>query len=83
MYERGSEGHLHASHGLQLRGAERDNRVLHPVEPGVTYQKGRYTATFTRPIAVRRNRITTYGRNTPGDAAFADYTCILTLSMKL
>lgn len=64
------------------RGSRRPGFAV-SVEPGVTYQKGRYTATFTLPIAVHRNRVTTYGQNTPGDAAFADVTYILTLSMKL
>lgn len=64
------------------RGSRRPGFAV-SVEPGVTYQKGRYTATFTLPIAVHRNRVTTYGSSRPGDAAFADYTYILTLSMKL
>jgi hypothetical protein len=53
------------------------------VEPGVTYSKGRYSGTLTVPIAVHRNRVTTYGSTKPGDAAFADYTINLSLSMKL
>ncbi len=53
------------------------------VEPGITYSKGRYSGTFTVPIAVHRNRVTTYGQAKAGDAAFADYTLNLSLSMKL
>ena len=53
------------------------------VEPGVTYTKGRYSATVTVPIAVHRNRVTSYGSIRAGDAAFADYTLNLSLSMKL
>jgi hypothetical protein len=53
------------------------------VEPGVTYSKGRYSGTLTVPIAVHRNRVTSFGSVKAGDAAFADYTINLSLSMKL
>jgi hypothetical protein len=53
------------------------------VEPGFTYAKGRYTGTLTVPIAIHRNRVTTYGQTKAGDAAFADYTINLSFSMKL
>lgn len=53
------------------------------VEPGVTYVKGRYSATFTFPIAVHRNRVTTFGSLRAGDAAFADYTWNFSFAMKL
>lgn len=53
------------------------------VEPGVTYTKGRYSGTLTAPIAVHRNRVTSFGSIKAGDAAFADYTINLSLSMKL
>jgi len=53
------------------------------VEPGISYSKGRYSGTFTVPIAVHRNRVTTFGATRAGDAAFADYTFNLSLSMKL
>lgn len=43
-------------------------------EPGITYSKGRYSATLTVPIAVHRNRTVSYGTLKAGDAAFADYT---------
>jgi hypothetical protein len=53
------------------------------VEPGVTFSKGRYSGTLTVPVAVHRNRVTTFGAIKAGDAAFADYTINLSLSMKL
>lgn len=53
------------------------------VEPGLTYARGRYVATMTVPIAVHRNRVTTFGATRAGDAAFADYTWNFSLSMKL
>ena len=64
------------------RGSRRPGFAV-AVEPGVTYSKGRYSATFTFPIAIHRNRVTTYGSAKAGDAAFADYTWNLSLSMKL
>ena len=64
------------------RGSRRPGFAV-AVEPGVTYAKGRYSATFTFPIAVHRNRVTTFGAIKAGDAAFADYTWNLSLSMKL
>jgi len=53
------------------------------VEPGVSYSKGRYASTLTVPIAVHRNRTTSFGQIKAGDAAFADYTINFALSMKL
>jgi hypothetical protein len=53
------------------------------VEPGATYSKGRYSATLTVPVAVHRNRVTSFGAAKAGDAAFADYTINLSVSMKL
>jgi hypothetical protein len=43
-------------------------------EPGVTFSKGRYSATLTVPIAVHRRRSVSAGTLRAGDAAFADYT---------
>lgn len=53
------------------------------IEPGFTFSKGRYSGALTVPIAVHRNRTTTFGSLRAGDAAFADYTINLSLSMKL
>lgn len=53
------------------------------VEPGITFSRGRYSATLTVPIAIHRNRVTTFGSIKAGDAAFADYTLNLSVSMKL
>jgi len=64
------------------RGCRRPGFVV-AVEPGVTYGKGRYSATLTVPVAVHRNRVTSYGATKAGDAAFADYTINLSVSMKL
>jgi hypothetical protein len=64
------------------RGSRRPGFAV-AVEPGVTYSKGRYTATMTVPIAVHRNRVTTFGSAKAGDAAFADYTFNFNFSMKL
>jgi hypothetical protein len=44
------------------------------VEPGVTYSYGKFSGTITVPIAVHRNRTTTFGSVRAGDAAFADYS---------
>ncbi len=64
------------------RGSRRPGFAV-AVEPGITYSRGRYTGTFTVPIAVHRNRVTSFGSSKAGDAAFADYTFNLSLSMKL
>ncbi|HEX2861145.1 MAG TPA: hypothetical protein VHN79_05880 [Lacunisphaera sp.] len=64
------------------RGSRRPGFAV-SVEPGVTFAKGRYVATMTVPIAVHRNRVTTFGSLRAGDAAFADYTWNFSFSMKL
>ncbi len=64
------------------RGSRRPGFAV-AVEPGITYAKGRYSGTLTVPIAVHRNRVTSFGSAKAGDAAFADYTINLSLSMKL
>jgi len=53
------------------------------VEPGVTYTKGRYSGTITFPVAIHRNRVTSYGSLKAGDAAFADYTFNASFSVRL
>ncbi len=53
------------------------------VEPGVTYSKGRYSGALTVPIAIHRNRVTSFGSTRAGDAAFADYTFNASFSMRL
>ena len=56
------------------------------VEPGITWSKGRYFASLTAPVAIVRNRQPDYGRlngqEAEGDAAFADYTLNLALSVR-
>lgn len=64
------------------RGSRRPGFAV-AVEPGLTYAKGRYSGTLTVPVAIHRNRVTTFGSIKAGDAAFADYTLNLSLSMKL
>lgn len=64
------------------RGSRRPGFAV-AVEPGVSYSKGRYSGTLTVPIAVHRNRVTTFGSARAGDAAFADYTLNLSFSTKL
>lgn len=64
------------------RGSRRPGFAV-AVEPGVSFSKGKYNATLTVPIAVHRNRVTTFGSLRAGDAAFADYTFNLSLSMRL
>jgi hypothetical protein len=64
------------------RGSRRPGFAV-AVEPGITFNRGRFSGTFTVPIAVHRNRTTTFGATKAGDAAFADYTFNLSLSMKL
>ena len=49
----------------------------------ITFSRGRYNGTFTVPIAVHRNRVTTFGSIKAGTAAFADYAINLSVSMKL
>jgi hypothetical protein len=52
------------------------------VEPGISWTKGRWFASLTVPIAVYRNRTTTYGQQNPGDAAFADYSINFTGALR-
>lgn len=55
------------------RGSRRPGFIV-SIEPGVTFTRGRVTATLTVPVAVHRNRTTTFGASRAGDAAFADFT---------
>lgn len=64
------------------RGSRRPGFAV-AVEPGATYTRGRYSATLTVPIAVHRNRVTTYGSAKAGDAAFADFTINTSFSISL
>jgi hypothetical protein len=52
------------------------------VEPGVTYTSGKFTGTLTVPVAVHRNRTTTFGSAKAGDAAFADYSLNTSLTYR-
>ena len=62
------------------------------VEPGLTYRAGRFNFFATVPVALERNRLQsvtdkentiTFGRDIHGDAAFADYSINLGLTLKL
>lgn len=64
------------------RGSRRPGFAV-AVEPGVTYQWGAYSGALTVPVAVHRNRTTTYGSVRAGDAAFADYTINASFSIRL
>lgn len=55
------------------------------VDPGFLYSRAGYLLSCNIPWAVERNRkrsVTDYGNNIHGDAAFADYTLILSLSKR-
>lgn len=64
------------------RGSRRPGFAV-AVEPGVAFSKGRFAAGLTVPIAVHRNRTTTYGAVRAGDAAFADYSINASFSVRL
>ncbi|MEO5961749.1 MAG: hypothetical protein ABIZ49_13530 [Opitutaceae bacterium] len=64
------------------RGSRRPGFAV-AVEPGVSFSRGRFSGTLTVPIAVHRNRTTTYGQTKAGDAAFADYTINSSFSVRL
>jgi hypothetical protein len=53
------------------------------VEPGITYHRGKVSATLTVPVAIEHNRQRTYRARTTGDAAFADYTINSSISIGL
>lgn len=53
------------------------------VEPGVSFSKGNFSGTLTIPIAVHRNRTTSFGSTRAGDAAFADFSINAGLSYRL
>src|SRR4051794_35189956 len=55
------------------------------VDPGLLYARGRYTVSVNTPVAVRRNRkrsVADYMNGTSGDAAFADYSLMLSVSRR-
>jgi len=64
------------------RGSRRPGFAV-AVEPGVSYSRGRFSATVTVPVLVHANRTTTYGSKTAGDAAFADYSINTSFSIRL
>ena len=53
------------------------------VDPGLLYARRNYTITVNAPVAVERNRkrsVADYLNGTHGDAAFADYTIMMSVS---
>lgn len=55
------------------------------IDPGLLYARGTYTFTCNVPWAVERNRrrsVSDYQNNTHGDAAFADYALIFSVSRR-
>lgn len=53
------------------------------IEPGFMYEHGHYMLNVTAPWAMERNRktsVTDYANGIHGDAAFADYTVIMSMS---
>jgi hypothetical protein len=55
------------------------------VDPGFLYVRGLYTFSANIPVAVERNRkrsVADYQNNTHGDAAFADYALLFSLSRR-
>ena len=49
------------------------------IEPGIVWAKNGWVASFSAPVAVYRNRTTSFGSTSPGDAAFADFITLLTV----
>ena len=55
------------------------------VDPGLLYARGNYTFSLNTPVAVERNRkrsVPDIQNHTHGDAAFADYTIMFSLSRR-
>jgi hypothetical protein len=52
------------------------------VEPGLVWAKDGWVVSFSTPVAVYRNRTTTFGAGDPGDAAFADFITMLGVSKR-
>lgn len=87
---------LAASFGLRMEGVPvRDligaaNGFRRPgyalsVDPGLLYSRGYYTLTLNGPYAIRRNRKRSTAdimNGTAGDAAFADYSVVFSISRR-
>jgi hypothetical protein len=55
------------------------------IDPGLLYSRGYYTFTLNGPYAIRRDRkrsVSDIANGTAGDAAFADYTVIVSVSRR-
>ncbi len=64
------------------RGSRRPGFAV-AAEPGFSYSRGKFSATVAVPIALHRNRTTTFGSIKAGDAAFADWTLNTSFSIRL
>ena len=53
------------------------------MEPGFSYSRGKFSCTIAVPVAIHRNRTTTFGSIKAGDAAFADWTLNTSFSIRL
>ncbi len=64
------------------RGSRRPGFAV-AVEPGFSYSRGKFACTVAVPVAIHRNRTTTFGSIKAGDAAFADWTLNTSFSIRL
>lgn len=49
------------------------------IEPGLVWAKDGWVVAFSAPVALYRNRTTSFGASAPGDAAFADFITMLSV----
>jgi len=49
------------------------------IEPGLVWAKSGWVVAFSTPVALYRNRTTSFGAATPGDAAFADFMTLFSV----
>jgi hypothetical protein len=52
------------------------------VEPGLVWAKSGWVVAFSTPVAIYRNRTTSFGTADPGDAAFADFFTLLSVNKR-
>jgi hypothetical protein len=52
------------------------------IEPGIAFNKGRFSLNVTTPVAIERNRQRTFNAANTGDAAFADYSINSSISYR-
>ncbi len=79
-------GRIEGVPGTDLIGHNEGRRrpgFIVAVEPGISFSRGRFVGTLTTPIAVHRNRTTSFGSTRAGDASFADYSINASFSYRL